>query len=253
MDILARYVLEILRGHDVSIHDYGYGIRYSYVELCIDDKCFLGVNHTLLFNLRGKKPYMDELDPYRVVEYVSSIDPYLKQLGHCIINAVNQYLMHNGYFGEYTHYDKDPIDIVDLRDKRVVFIGDVRPIVDYSHRVARETYVFEADPCRRDIAYPEFYYYRILGDADIVFITGSTLTNDSIDEILRYTCRDAIKILIGPSASVPLKPVIDIGIDIIASMHIPPENTEIVRKGIIRGGGTRMINRFSRKYVQVTD
>jgi uncharacterized protein (DUF4213/DUF364 family) len=247
-DEIADYALRIIRKHNVHVRDYGYGVRYSFLELCIDEECYLGVTHTLINNLMGKPAYMGEIEPHRLREYVSSIDPYLKQIGHEIINAVGQYLLDTSSGG--VEYGVDPSEITVFENKRTVFIGDVRPLVDHAINRGGEVYVFEADPCRRDLAYPEFYYYRILGEADNIFISGSALTNESINEILRYVNPDANIVLIGPSASIPPEPLRGTPVKMIAAMKINPSSNEKIKRGIIRGGGTRFISKNSTKYIQ---
>ena len=230
IDNIALYVARNAGRHKVKIVDYGFGIRYSYAVLSIDGVEYVGATHTLINNMVGKKPYSGPVRIDELPSYVSSINPYLKQIGHSIINAYNQYLLEN---------------------KLTVIIGDLRPIVDYLRSRNYEFYVFESAPCRRDIAYPEFYYYRALPRADNLIITGSTLTNDSIDEILRYKKPSAVTVLMGPSASVPAESLIGKGIDMIASTHIPSEKTWRTVKTIIRGGGTKQIKELGMKYIQI--
>ncbi len=250
IDNIALYVAKNAGKRRVRIVDCGFGIRYSYAVLSIDGVEYVGVTHTLINNMIGKKPYSGPVRIDELPSYVSSINPYLKQIGHSIINAYNQYLLENGLTVKPVG-EREVLNLLDLEDKLTVIIGDLRPIVDYLRDRKYEFYVFESAPCRRDIAYPEFYYYRVLPRADNLIITGSTLTNDSIDEILRYRKPGAVAVLMGPSASVPAESLIGQGIEMIASTHIPSEKTWSVVKTIIRGGGTRRIKELGEKYIQI--
>ncbi len=250
IDNIALYVARNAGRHKVKIVDYGFGIRYSYAVLSIDGVEYVGATHTLINNMVGKKPYSGPVRIDELLSYVSSINPYLKQIGHSIINAYNQYLLENGLTVKPVG-EGEVLNLLDLENKLTVIIGDLRPIVDYLRSRNYEFYVFESAPCRRDIAYPEFYYYRALPRADNLIITGSTLTNDSIDEILRYKKPSAVTVLMGPSASVPAESLIGKGIDMIASTHIPSEKTWRTVKTIIRGGGTKQIKELGMKYIQI--
>ncbi len=252
IDEVAGYVVSHGMSRTVEVVDYGFGVRYTYLILRIDDREYVGVTHTLINNMVGKKPYLAGLEFDRLPEYVSSINPYLKQLGHSMINAYNQYLLETGQTVPPTWWG-DPVEYVDFTGRRIVFIGDLRPIVGHAAESGAEVYVFDANPCRRDLAYPAFYYYRVLGKADTVFVSGSAITNDSIDDILRYTMGNALVLLTGPSASIPVEPVRGRGIGLIASIHIPSSKTLEVAWIVRRGGGTRHIGRAGRKYIQAVE
>lgn len=253
IDRAAEYADKVLSATSHRLIDYGFGIRYSYVVMEINGKKYIGVVHTLYNHMMGK-PSPISIDPgKRISQLVSSIDPYRRHIGHCMINAVNQYLLAEAGSSRHLLLDRDPLDIIDPRGKKIVFIGDVRPIVDSVKEYAEETIVFEAAPCRRDPAYPPFYYHRVLPRADIVFISGSAVTNDSIDEILSSIRPGATTILIGPSASLPSQPLLGTRITMIASIIIPPDKTDTVRQGLIRGAGTRFIAKQGLKYIEFID
>lgn len=250
IDRVAEYADKILSRTNYRLLDYGFGIRYSYVIMEINGKRYIGVVHTLHNHMVGK-PSPISIDPgITVSQLVSSIDPYKKHIGHCMINAVNQYLLAEAGSSRRLLLNKDPLDIIDPRDKKIVFIGDIRPIVDAVKEYAEETIVFEANPCRRDPAYPPFYYHRVLPRADIVFITGSAVTNDSIDEVLSSIKPGTKTILIGPSACLPSHPLADSRITMIASTMIPPDKTDVIRQGLVRGAGTRFIVKHGLKYIE---
>lgn len=243
---IAEKVLELTDPGEIRVVDYGIGLRYSYVLIDYRGKNYIGLSHTLHSYLRSFRYKDVEIDPERLVELVSSINPYDKQYGHALLNAMSQYIV----FEDREHRlinDKDPDELLDIRrDDLVVFIGDIKPLVDRVKRINENVYVFEEDICRRENVYPAGYEFRVLQDADIVFMTGSVLTNDTFDSVLSYARRAREKIMVGASAQIVPWLLRD-KVTVVASILVL--DPWRVRDVVVRGGGTRSINRYSRKYV----
>ena len=80
----------------------------------------------------------------------------------------------------------------------------------------KNCWVFEKSPRGDDLPADKISEY--LPQCDVVVITGQTIINNTLTEILFYS-KKAFKILLGPS--VPLSPVLfDYGIDVIAGVKI---------------------------------
>ena len=63
-----------------------------------------------------------------------------------------------------------------------------------------------------------------LEDSDVVFITGMSIPNETIFDILRDCKNSRLKILYGPSCFFYPKHLFDLGVDIIRAMKIPANN-----------------------------
>ena len=59
-----------------------------------------------------------------------------------------------------------------------------------------------------------------LRDCDRVLITGSTLINDTLDDVLSYCDPKARVALVGPSASCLPDPIFDRGVDVVGSTMV---------------------------------
>lgn len=80
----------------------------------------------------------------------------------------------------------------------------------------KNCWVFEKSPCDGDL--PADKISEFLPQCDVIVITGQTIINNTLGEILSYSER-AFKILLGPSA--PMSPILfDYDIDIIAGVRI---------------------------------
>lgn len=246
VDEIAERILELIDPSKIRVVDYGIGLRYSYVLIDYKGRNYIGLSHTLHSYLRSFHYKDTEIDPGQLVELVSSINPYDKQYGHALLNAMSQCIVLEDKEHRLIN-DKDPDDLVDIRrDDLVVFIGDIKPLVDRVKSINENVYVFEEDICRRGKVYPAGYEFRVLQDADIVFMTGSVLTNDTFDAVLSYARRAREKIMVGPSAQIVPWLLGDKVTAIASILVLDPWR---VRDVIVRGGGTRAINRYSRKYI----
>ena len=131
-------------------------------------------------------------------------------------------------------------------DLRIATIGHFGDIEKYAE--GRDLIVLERSPSGNDLPDPAAEY--LLADRELVFITGSALTNKTLPRLLEL-CSGARVILVGPSA--PFAPevlpacVAEIG----GSLVIDPDH---VRRAIGLGGGMaearqglRMFNHIIRR------
>ena len=84
-------------------------------------------------------------------------------------------------------------------------------------------------------------------NSDVLFCSGTTLINNSIEEILHVFKKTANYIvLIGPTASMIPDVLFDNGVDIVGGMKI--FNTKATLKIIQEGGGTKLFKNYGKKY-----
>ena len=82
---------------------------------------------------------------------------------------------------------------------------------------------------------------------DILFCTGTTLINDTLENILEKYKRKARKIiLIGPTASMIPDILFDYGVDIVGGIEIFDSETTI--RVLQEGGGTKLFKKYGKKY-----
>ncbi len=250
MKFYDRLVKNIRQTYDhspIEIIDACICLRYTYVLVKIGAREYLGLSHTFIDHLRRRPPSTELVSPANLVDYILSSDPYERQLGFALLNAYSQYLYDQIGSIDLSN-DVDASDAIDISGyDMVLFIGDIRPLVERVRVRAREVFVLEDDPCRRSDSLPGTYISFIGDRADIVFITGSALVNGSMDYILDMISRAREKVLVGPTAQ--LHPVFlkDTGITRIAGCYVL--DPEKVIGGLKLGYGTRWILRYSRKFV----
>jgi len=87
---------------------------------------------------------------------------------------------------------------------------------------------------------------------DILFCTGTTLINNTLEKILSVFRKQAKNIvLIGPTISFLPDILFDKGVDIVGGMNIIDSESTI--KVLQEGGGTRIFKRYGKKYNFIKD
>jgi len=96
--------------------------------------------------------------------------------------------------------------------KSIAIVGHF-PFVPKLREIAREMWVVEKNPVEGDLA--EDAAEEVIPRADVVAITGATLTNHTFDHVVGLCRPDAFVVLLGDST--PLSSVLfDFGIDVVA-------------------------------------
>ncbi len=252
IDEIVDETLNLL-GEDVDVVDMGISLSYTYCIVEGREGSALGLAHTtydkVFHGLRSN--YLPSI--HEIPRLISSWKLIEKTVGLALLNAISQYILFNKRL--YRNLPgkiligKDVLDSMKIHKKsKILVIGYIRPIIKkLQERGYRNIYVVEREPPTRfEEIYSDLALPRISENIDIVFITGSVLANDTLDNILRYT-EGAKKIIVGPSAQVLPQLLTKYGLYIIGSIKVEDiqRTAEIVR----RAGGTRAILKYSEKYV----
>ncbi|MHA1310769.1 MAG: Rossmann-like domain-containing protein [Candidatus Helarchaeota archaeon] len=218
-------------------------------------KCKPDINelrrNTLTFSEISKQILLDDkfLDPLSLITLAKSDIIFEKILGIACINAISQHILVK--FNKNLSFDNKRIAGLDINpDFKIGIIGSILPII----RQLKEKNV-------KKIFLKEFIEEKIpvslsgisivnnlefIDEINVLLITGSSLVNGTIDEILEKGKNCSECILIGPTASCIPNPLFKRGLTRIAgTMIIAPFK---VRDIILNGGGTRDFKKFGKKY-----
>lgn len=121
--------------------------------------------------------------------------------------------------------------------KRVALIGHF-PFVDTLREQVGELFVLEQRPQPGDL--PASSAAEILPHAEVVAISGTTVINETLDELIALCSGEALVILLGPSS--PLSRVLfDHGVDILCGSVVTA--IDPVLKTVAQGGNFRQVRR----------
>ncbi|MCE4606215.1 MAG: hypothetical protein F7B59_02665 [Desulfurococcales archaeon] len=182
---------------DIRVEDYIVGARYSAVKLA-DGR--VGISYSYVMEDKCK-PEAKNLGHIRdFIPLLSSNCIVERALGQAALNAVGQY-----YLNRTDYVEKDLIsDILRIlkRNDIVVFIGALKKIPDIYKSGGYKVYILDRSQTGRDIL-PDYFAYKIVPKARIVYITGAAFSRPDIDLILELSRKAEYRIEIGPSLTLP--------------------------------------------------
>jgi uncharacterized protein len=150
----------------------------------------------------------------------------------------------------------DAFDATDIRPgDKVVVVGAFVPFLKELKRRDRSFLVLEQDPAT--LKPDELPFFRpaelapqILPEADVVLITGSTLVNNTLEQLLALTRRDARVTVVGPTVGMLPDAFLDRGADVLGCVRItePDAFLDLLAEG---GSGYHFFGRSAQKIVLV--
>ena len=226
------------------------GIGYTVVELntghvglCYSFQRENPFHQSKLIDLAGT---LTESNAYDVLEMAKSWNMGESILGVATINALSQLIFEK--FQEYKILKGNIINYLKIRKKdRIVFIGNIKPLIDKIEKKASEIIVLERDPqkkskhCLLDTLAEE-----IVPCADITKITGTSLVNGTLDRLITLSEGSRERVLVGATASFIPDPVFQRGITLIGG--VKKLNSKFLIRVVSEGGGTRQLKKASEFY-----
>ncbi len=247
VDELAEGVLSLTDGAVVT--DWCVCLSYAYVEVLAGGERYLGVAVVPHEDVYGVKASLREPSRERLKDMVSSPNPLDKVLGVALINALSSYLIRqDGVLRASPEIAEDvPSLLVSEGIRSVLVVGNMAPLVRRLREVGMEVFVTERNPAVRcGGAYPDTSFPRLARGVEAAVITGATLVNDTLDNILEALTH-AFKILVGPTAGAYPPLLVPKHVEAVASMVV--EDVEAVKRVLRLGGGRREFGRFARHYI----
>lgn len=226
---------------EILVNEVRIGVEYAGVLLSTGQG---GVAHILrdttsefqVFDEAGELQGLTALD---MMNFATSDNLLKAAAGVATINAVSQ-IAFTKKPHLYPFTDIDVLDLVEPGDK-ILMVGYLAPVIPKLMDKTSNITVIE----RRDIKNPIVRFAKepqleeISSATDIVIITGSTLVNRTVDNILKHCKGKREVILIGPTASFVPQPLFERGATAVMGINIynPQKMLEIVSQA----GGTRKL------------
>jgi uncharacterized protein (DUF4213/DUF364 family) len=150
----------------------------------------------------------------------------------------------------------DAFDATEIRPgEKVVVVGAFVPFLRELKRRRQPFLVLEKDPAT--LKPEELPFFRpaneaptVVPEADVLLITGTTLINDTLEELLRLAKPAARVTMVGPTVSMLPDAFLGRGADILGTVRItaPDEFLEMLAEG---GSGYHFLGRSAQKVVLV--
>ncbi|MBN2488441.1 MAG: hypothetical protein JXA98_05375 [Methanosarcinaceae archaeon] len=158
-------------------------------------------------------------------------------VGVAVINAVSQM----AFELRPEKYIFSSVDVLDFirSDDKVSMVGYFKPLIPRILKKTGNFLVVEKkevfDESVRIV--PEDMSPTVLPGSDIIIISGSTLVNKTIDDLLKYKGNARDVVLLGPTASMVPKPLFEKGVTAVMGVRI--NDADKMLKIISEAGGTK--------------
>ncbi|MCE4614587.1 MAG: hypothetical protein F7B60_03570 [Desulfurococcales archaeon] len=184
---------------DMFVDDYVIGARYSAVKLSSGK---VGIAYSYVMEEKCTPSARDFARIWNFIPLLSSDCIAERTLGQAAFNAIGQY-----YLGKTDCGKKELVDRIFgslSRNDIVVFIGALKKIPNLYESEGYKVYILDRWQSGRYIL-PDFYAYKVLPKAKVVYITGAAFSRPDVDLILNLSKNAEYRIEIGPSLSLPPK------------------------------------------------
>jgi uncharacterized protein len=136
--------------------------------------------------------------------------------------------------------DSDPIDLLDLDSNKIItVVGGFQTYIQKISETDNKLYVLELNETaltgeQKQFFIPAERYATILPSSNIVIITGLTLVNNTIDDLLASISQEAKVIVTGPSSSIIPDVLFENKVNIIGATRIT--NSDLLFSVVGEGG-----------------
>ena len=263
LESTVKLVLDIYKYHKIippSVSKVVIGLGYTGVELeALAYDPFLGLAATLPAIIRStnctKIDFAGNLTDKSFKELMSwSYHPpsLEKIIGIATLNAASQHIL--AVKSPYKEVEGDLVDFLKIKqDTKIVFIGFMKPMIRKILNKTKFISIIDNNPSIKR----SYQNIPILNDIDdlkesnlaidILFCTGTSLINNTLEKILSiFKNKAKYNVLIGPSISFLPDILFDKGVDIVGGMNIIDSESAI--KVLQEGGGMKFFKKYGRKF-----
>jgi len=212
----------------VSTSEGGIGLAYTYFE---DKKSCMVLNETVDYERRPAAI---------LLEKIKSDNPIERSMALALVNALNHQHALQLPEDENNQIMFDTFKIT--KGTKVAMVGYFGPLIK---RFEQKGAVLEILDRSRGLGQMADFYKKLKSWADVLFLTSTSILNNSTEEILANVHAGVKTIMLGPSTPM-VKPAFE---------HLPvhmlagtvPVEKEHILKAVRHGAGTPVLHRFSRK------
>ena len=175
-----------------------------------------------------------------------------KIIGIATLNAASQHIL--AVKTPYKEIEGDLVDFLKIKqDTKILFIGFMKPMIRKVLNKTKFINIIDNNPLIKN-SYQNITILNDIDDleesdlsVDILFCTGTSLINNTLERILsEFRKKAKCIILIGPTISFLPDILFDKGVDVVGGMTITNSGSTI--KVLQEGGGTKYFKKYGRKY-----
>jgi uncharacterized protein (DUF4213/DUF364 family) len=212
----------------VTLSDGGIGLSYTHFE---DKKSCMLLNKHIDYEDHPAVQLLEKINSDHFVE---------RSMALALVNALNY---------------KDALELPEDKknqimfdqfkigeDTRVAMVGFIAPLVDLLKQKKASVEVLDTS---RNMGQKEDFYAKLSSWADVLFLTSTSILNNTTEEILQNVHQKVKTIMLGPSTPMVAEAFKHLPVHMLAGTV--PIDKENVLKAIRHGMGTPVLQKFSRK------
>lgn len=204
----------------------------------------------------SKPGTLKKTDAKELLELVDSPNSIQRAIGISALNALSQWYILNNNDRYIRTINKDILEILPIdKDTKVGMVGKIGPFIKFLKAKSKKLVVVDDNPNLSPQSQKQGFILtrniEDIEDSDILIITGSTVTEHSLERPLS-TAKDAnYRAVIGPTASWIPDIAFEMGFDVVCGMTFT--NPKLAFEVIMEGGGTRQFSKHADKYILSKD
>lgn len=163
----------------------------------------------------------------KLLEAMYRGNPLRKAIGIAVLNALSETCWQKSGSRDYqVERNVDALDVVEIPEEAyVVVVGALVPILKKLKIRGKPFTILEMDPSTLKPDEMPFFIHgsqaaEVVPNADVLVITGTTLINDTLDELLRLAKPEAHIVVVGPTASLMPDAFFKRGVDILGGISV---------------------------------
>jgi uncharacterized protein (DUF4213/DUF364 family) len=212
----------------VVTSDGGVGLAYTYFE---DKKSCMVLNSSI--NYEGRAAV-------ELLEKIKSNSPIERSMALALVNALNH---QNALLLPEDENNEIMFEIFKItKGTKVAMVGYFGPLIK---RFEQKGAALEVLDRSRELGRVEDFYKKLKNWADVLFLTSTSILNNSTEEILANAHARLKTIMLGPSTPMVKQAFEHLPVHMLAGTV--PVEIENVLKAVRHGAGTPVLHRFSRK------
>ena len=212
----------------VATSDGGIGIAYTYFA---DKKSCMVLNEAIDY---------EDRPAIALLEKIKSESPIERSMALALVNALN--------YQQALHLPEDENNAIMFeqfkikKGTKVAMVGYFGPLIK---RFEQREAVLEILDQSRGLGRMEDFYKKLKNWAEVLFLTSTSILNNSTEEILANVHTKAKTLMLGPSTPMVAKVFEHLPVHMLAGT-VPLDRENII-KAVRHGMGTPVLHRFSRK------
>ena len=218
----------------VVTSDGGVGLAYTYFE---DKKSCMVLNNSIDYEGRAA---------VELLEKIKSDSPIERSMALALVNALNH---QKALLLPEDENNEIMFEIFKItKGTKVAMVGYFGPLIK---RFEQKGAVLEVLDRSRGLGRVGDFYKKLKNWADVLFLTSTSILNNSTEEILANAHTRVKTVMLGPSTPMVKKAFEHLPVHMLAGTV--PLDKDSILKAVRHGAGTPILHRFSRKcYLTIT-